>query len=80
MSPTFSHFIPNSNIYRKDILNRFYKTAKSPRVKWLHLRKPVVPQTCSNSYPNQGSDYVLLPSNKNVHISCRKFFLQWSLI
>jgi len=37
-------------------------------------------QTWSSRYPNQGIDYVLLPSMKNFHISGRKFVLQWSLI
>jgi len=33
-------------------------------------------QTWSSRYPNQGIDYVLLPSTKNFHISGRKFVLQ----
>jgi len=37
-------------------------------------------QTCSNRYPNQGSDSVLLSSIKIFRISGRKFLLQWSLI
>jgi len=37
-------------------------------------------QTSWSRYPNQGSDYVLLPSIKNFCISGGKFFLQWSLI
>jgi len=37
-------------------------------------------QTCSNRYPNQGSDFVLLSSIKIFRISGRKFLLQWSLI
>jgi len=37
-------------------------------------------QTCSNRYPNQDIDDVLLPSIKIFRISWRKFLLQWSLI
>jgi len=33
-------------------------------------------QTFSSRYPNQGIDYVLLPSIKNFRISGRKFLLQ----
>jgi len=39
-----------------------------------------VSQTCSNRYPNQGSDYVSLPSKFFFTFQDKNFILQWSLI
>jgi len=36
-------------------------------------------QACSNRYPNQGNDSVILPPIKIFRISGRKFLLQWPL-
>jgi len=59
---------------------RFHECCSSKYTQWYRTLQSSCSQTCSSRYPNQGSNYVLLPTNKNFSHFMSKFLLQWSLI